>query len=42
MRYFTIVEENTPIGFFQSKEDRDEAFKEYILKSERFATKGER
>jgi len=41
MKYFTIIEKGIPIGFYQEQKDRDEAFKEYILKVKRFGIKGE-
>ncbi len=41
MKYYTIIEDKIPIGFYQAKEDRDNAFQEYIVSVKRFGIKGE-
>ena len=41
MKYFTIIENKTTIGFYPVEQDRDAAFDKYILSVQRFGIKGE-
>ncbi len=41
MKYYTIITDKIPIGFFQDKIARDNAFDLYILSVKRFGIKGE-
>ena len=43
MKYFTIIENNIPVEFFQQEKDRDLVFDEFFIKDKkRFGIKGER
>jgi len=41
-KYFTIIEEGVTIGFFTNPEDRDNAFEEHFMNTDRFGVKGEK